>query len=529
MSKTADNRPLAFSYLRFSTPEQARGASKKRQMEKAEEYARLNNLRLDETIRDEGVSAFKGKNKAPSGALGAFLARVEAGDIRPGSYLLIESFDRLSREHVVDALELFLSLTRKGITIVTLMDDRVYNRESIKNDTTQLLVSIIIMSRAYEESATKSKRVGDAWNRKKTRARTEGQAMTARCPAWLRLVGGPRHGRYEIIPERAALVEKIFEDVIAGDGRRTIATRLNRAGVPNWGVGRTRGLHWHDSYIQKILENHSVYGRYVKADIAIEGYFPAVVTEDVFYRAAAAAAKRGSKRGNAGKWFHNVLSGLVRCHACSSTMIYSDKGSRSRPKLVCSKAVASAGCAARERYSYEWVLHRTIATYQYFADATAFAVDKAEGGREAALAALEAKMAQLKSAEANLIAAIEKGFGGEAIIDRQRGLHAEARTVASQIRAERIELAKDVDMVGEVAERFASIMERIHTDDPVVRYQERSRLNGRLAHYIEKIVITPDKAVTVTLKPQFEGIDGHAREHLDAYDDPAAIEYENFE
>lgn len=66
-------RPKAYSYLRFSTPEQAAGDSRRRQTELAEKFAKAHDLALDDqlTFHDLGVSAFSGANLA--GQLGAFL------------------------------------------------------------------------------------------------------------------------------------------------------------------------------------------------------------------------------------------------------------------------------------------------------------------------------------------------------------------------------------------------------------------------------------------------------------------------
>ena len=67
---------VAFSYLRFSTPEQGAGDSRRRQMAMAEKYAADHHLTLDQSLsfRDIGVSAFRGKN-AKEGALRAFFGR----------------------------------------------------------------------------------------------------------------------------------------------------------------------------------------------------------------------------------------------------------------------------------------------------------------------------------------------------------------------------------------------------------------------------------------------------------------------
>jgi hypothetical protein len=43
--------PIAYSYLRLSTPKQNKGDSVRRQLELAQKYAEQNNLILDETLQ----------------------------------------------------------------------------------------------------------------------------------------------------------------------------------------------------------------------------------------------------------------------------------------------------------------------------------------------------------------------------------------------------------------------------------------------------------------------------------------------
>src|SRR5262245_47120804 len=64
----------AYSYTRFSIPEQAKGDSATRQALAAQRWAEQHEVELDTelTFRDEGVSAFEGMN-AERGALGEFL------------------------------------------------------------------------------------------------------------------------------------------------------------------------------------------------------------------------------------------------------------------------------------------------------------------------------------------------------------------------------------------------------------------------------------------------------------------------
>src|SRR4051812_32559267 len=97
---------LAFSYIRFSSERQKWGHSLKRQTEAAAAWCARNGVQLDtsRTWHDLGTSAFTGKHRdnPDRHALAAFLEMVEkdkTGSLR-GSYLIIESLDRLTREHV---------------------------------------------------------------------------------------------------------------------------------------------------------------------------------------------------------------------------------------------------------------------------------------------------------------------------------------------------------------------------------------------------------------------------------------------
>ena len=92
--------PVAYSYIRFSTDEQRRGDSLRRQTEAALAWCQRNCVTLDTslTLHDLGTSAYTGSHrKNPDrNALAAFLRLVEQGKVLRGSYLIVESLDRLT-------------------------------------------------------------------------------------------------------------------------------------------------------------------------------------------------------------------------------------------------------------------------------------------------------------------------------------------------------------------------------------------------------------------------------------------------
>src|SRR5262245_22411447 len=133
--KTSPPLFSAFSYIRFSTRDQIRGGSLRRQWKAAKEWCEKNGGRLDEslTFRDLGKSAYLGEHrKNPDRfALASFLKLVQDGRIARGSYLVVEALDRLTREHVRAALMLCLGLIEAGIRIVQLSpSELVYDEKA---------------------------------------------------------------------------------------------------------------------------------------------------------------------------------------------------------------------------------------------------------------------------------------------------------------------------------------------------------------------------------------------------------------
>lgn len=214
--------PKAYSYIRFSTPEQLKGDSLRRQLELSERYAKENALELDTSLslRDLGLSAYH-KANVEKGALGAFLTAITDGRVKKGSFLLVESLDRLSRANVLDAQRQFQDIVMAGITIVTLADGMVYSEESLKANFGQMVYSLVIMARAHEESAMKAKRLKAVWDRKKQEAAQK--LVTSVAPSWLEV----KEGKLVIVEEKAATVREIFRLVRAGYGAQLIETKFN--------------------------------------------------------------------------------------------------------------------------------------------------------------------------------------------------------------------------------------------------------------------------------------------------------------
>lgn len=331
----------AYSYVRFSRPEQILGDSLRRQLDATREYCTEHDLELDESLsfRDLGVSAFTGDN-IHRGRLGAFLRAIDEGKVQKGSCLIVENLDRLSRGQIDDATELFKRILRKGIDIVTLTDGKRFTKDSL-NDPVDLMLSILYFHRAYDESLQKGKRIRAAWNNKRKNATTK--PLTAACPSWLRL--NPDTRKFQTISEHVKIVRRIFDLSKNGMGNGSIAKLLNADGEP--GIGR--GNSWHASVVARILTNRAVLGEFQPCKYItrnkrepegepIKGYYPRIISDELFntvqYRQKQRRVAGSGRRGN---MLHNLFSHIAKCGFCGGTMVSVSKDPRYR-ELVCDSA-----------------------------------------------------------------------------------------------------------------------------------------------------------------------------------------------
>jgi len=328
---------IAYSYIRFSTPKQRLGNSRRRQLEQAEQYCKENNLALDTTLKmtDDGISAFKGDNLL-RGRLGEFMRLVDEKKVRPGSVLIVENIDRLTRQNVLDAQELFISIINRGIAIVTLTDRQVYSRELINENPFLLYTSLGSMMLANEESRKKSIRVRDAVQVRYAKAK-KGKKLKGHTPPWCEF----RDEQFSPLPDRVETIRRIFDDYKRGLGAMLIAKKLNVEKVPP--MGRTT-KDWYKKSIRDLLMDKRVIGH--AEHLNVQDYYPRIISDELFYATQATRQKRKRFKGRASKNVGNLFSGLVRCGACgaASTMVRTHKPDYCYDYLVCENARTGRGC-----------------------------------------------------------------------------------------------------------------------------------------------------------------------------------------
>lgn len=315
---------LAISYIRFSTLEQRGGDSLRRQTEATEAYCKKHGLTLTEEFRltDLGKSAYKGVHRTATSALGQFEKQVEEGKIPKGTVFIVENLDRLSREDIVSAQLLLLNLINKGIEIVALSDnERRYSKQSLESNPFELMISIMVMSRAHEESKIKSYRVKESWATKHKLA-AQGKHIKVKLPSWLESKGE----QYFAIPEKAEVIKKVFKLYLHGHGSLSIAGMLNDEKIPNIARDRNgRTDRWNSSYILRLLKAKELIGFYTCLTPEVPNFFPRIISEDDFFTVQAKLKQRFKFKGQRNR-NPQLFSHLLKCSRCGENVVRSCGG-----------------------------------------------------------------------------------------------------------------------------------------------------------------------------------------------------------
>jgi DNA invertase Pin-like site-specific DNA recombinase len=337
--------PIAYSYKRFSSDAQSQGDSLKRQTELATRYIDEHpelNLELDTALNltDLGVSAFTRDNMA-TGALGKFSAAVVLGHIPKGSYLLLEAWDRFSRQPSNIALEDLLTIVNRGIIVVTLNNRQVFRSEDFKDSfhgSVVLMGAVMAMDGAFREQVNKGMRIKAAWSSKWQQLTADIEAgrkpkpLTKLRPFWLDEDIKP-------ISAKVTVLRDIFD--MRGNhglGKVAIANYLNDQKIPT-PKGKTlkdgTPKKWNASTVDKLLASKAPAGVFVNAyGEEIDGYYPPVIDEVTYTKVRALAGAPVAKGQDVTK--RHPLTGLVTHLQCGQVLRRVNKGaSGGAIKMVC--------------------------------------------------------------------------------------------------------------------------------------------------------------------------------------------------
>lgn len=445
--------PRVISYTRFSSRKQASGDSYRRQTEAALRWCKENGLELDTSLNfeDLGVSAFSGAN-IESGALGVLQASLAAGKIERGTILLVEALDRITRQDLPTAISLLITLGNLGLTIVTLTDGKMWNKETMK-DIGSFMISVVTLYRGHQESEYKSKRLQATF---KQHRKAGSQQAFGSAPGWLTRVN--KFSPWTIIDANAESVRKVFELAAQGYGSKAIAARAN---TEKWPVptrnNETNG-RWHGQMPGQLLRNRAVLGEHEhrirtyeaisehwegrSSGIVNPDYYPRIISDELWNLARASIATRFQMKRR-DTHYYNIFSGILYCGYCGAPIHRKvEQKGYSRAQLICSDKIAgvtkcqtaSAG-QTDEHLLYAIFLHSTDS------------IDNNQGGNvRDAIAAIEAALSEKQNEIERVVTAITVSGGSVvALANKARQLEEELEELLTKKDDLNIELAIQSD------------------------------------------------------------------------------------
>jgi site-specific DNA recombinase len=367
-----------FTYYRYSDSSQG-GGTIEDQRGACHACAKREGWRIAEEFEDRARSAWKHGREGRRG-LDEMLKKVEQGHLRNG-VVLVYDLDRLSRDFGVGYADI-LALHRAGVDIADTKHG-IYRQDTLEG----VLITVLSLHRAQQESDVKSRRVSAALQRRKR----EGK--------W---VGMPPYGyrrkqveggvMLEVNEAQAAVVREAFSMLLNGHTQADIIRYCRRADPPR---------NHQQSSVTRILANRT-YAGYLPGDGPLtDGNHPAIIDKATYHAAARALEKPPTKQTKASK---TKLLGIVRCPICGDYMIRAGGNRSAGPYMTCRRRKYHARCPCKfvsARTVEEMALMYLRESVNYRATETPEPAATPEY--------LEAKIAALAARQARLIDAIGAG------------------------------------------------------------------------------------------------------------------------
>ncbi len=479
----------AISYQRFSDLSQSEGDSFRRQdkmrddwLERHPEYA------LDDTLRDPGVSAYRGKNAA-KGQLSAFLEACKAGRVRKGTLLIIESHDRLTRMPLDDARQLWEGILRQGVDILNLKSGRISTKKDL-NDPTAATIAVWEMYAAHEYSKQLSKRLSSVWEGRRGKLGS-GQLIGNRPPTWLEAVDG----KWKQIPDRVKAVRMIFKLASSGKGLTAIVKQLNDAAVPTFG----KSSAWGTSTVYKILKSRSVLGEMqprtktedgerVPVGDPIQNYYPAIVKQATWDKVHAGLSTRSQHRGPKGKNVANLFTGIAWHAVDGGKLNLRSRGPKHKTHIVSAARKKTTNGSKAGEFQ---VAPLENAILHFLTELTAADINgNGHTDAEDQIEVLEGKLVQIEKNIARTKKRLEDADDDtfDALLDTRQTLETKRRHIDEQLDdlRQQVVTAASVDL-----EATQAIVERLKTTTGDKLIELREQLKHRIAQLVSEIWILP--------------------------------------
>ena len=305
-------------------------------------------------VIDEGLSAYHGLHYR-KGNLGGFLQASRDGFIPAGSVLVVEEWDRFSRRAASVSERMLHEMWELDLALGIVSQNQIITEDSYNSDPGQSITLKVLQIQANENSAVKSRRIKDVWQKRWDNYRLKGEKFLSMsdAPKWLVIEDG------DFVPgPHTSTIQLIFDlTVDQGLSGVGVAKELNKRGLKT-----PSGATWTNANVSKVIKNDQVIGRKSWPDgQTSDGYFPVIVDPKKVKRARAMAERRKfnpalgrttTAQGGLLGPCNNIFKGITFCQ-CGAAMTDTTSHSGKYLDLVCSAQNSGRNCTVPTRQCWK--------------------------------------------------------------------------------------------------------------------------------------------------------------------------------
>lgn len=297
----------ALVYARVSSDRQRERHTIGSQLRELPAYAAREGWTVVEVIQDDGISGETVEDRP------GFQRVLDLAEQRAFDVLLVIDLDRITRSiRDLEGALIFDALRTAGVRIATPAQGVI----DLANEEQDLQVGILRVIAKFEK-----RKILRRTSRGRREALLQGRRPNCTDPYGLRWVPDPVRGgtwgQYEIVPEQAEIVRRIYREALEGQGAAMIADDLSLEGVP---TPRGKSTRWSESTTKKILRSPVYRGELVVLGGKIPPHkVPPIVDEATWHAVRQAVSGRiaAPKRHHVRDW---LVAGIVKCGVCGRRM-----------------------------------------------------------------------------------------------------------------------------------------------------------------------------------------------------------------
>lgn len=292
IKKSACSPKTAVAYARYSSAGQ-RDVSIDQQLADIRAFAARNGYTLVHEYADHAKSGYK--NSSARAAFQSMLAAAASGSF---DTVIAWKVDRFGRNREESALYK-KDLRQHGVSVV-------YAMEAIPDGAAGVLTEGMLEAIAEWYSRNLSENVSRGLRDNALRGLSNGSLV-------LGYRRGP-DGRFEIDPDQAAIIRRIYDRYNSGFSAAMIARELTASGVKS-----ARGCNMTPAVVLRILSNERYTGVYIWKDVRLPGAMPAIISESEWKKAQIMKEKTSRHIEKSPADF--LLTGKVFCGLCGRPMV----------------------------------------------------------------------------------------------------------------------------------------------------------------------------------------------------------------